>query len=376
MNADDARCGTVLRALRERALRLEFPLFALWELTQRCDLRCRHCYLRGKHEQDELSTAEARSLLAQMARLGVMFVMFTGGEPLLRRDFFELAGEARALGFAWKLLTSGTLVDEKTARRIAGLGPFGVSISLYGLEETHDRMTSVPGSFAGAVGAIERLSSLGVPVTAKTCLTPGGLGDLPALRELCSALGVTLSVGTVIHAAFDGTPPRDDLRLSEEDLARYHAAAGEDGQLASGSAPFRIAGGRLPTGRAPKGRGEHATGRPVCNAGRSLFAVSPRGDVRACLLLRRTCGNVREAPLRDIWTSQAMVEARELVGGMPAGCGGCEAADFCRFCPGLAEMETGSALSPPPSSCREARVRRRLWEAEACGEGAGRESTP
>ena len=357
MNAGDATNGPVLRALRERASRLEFPLYALWELTQRCDLRCHHCYLKGKPERDELSTAEARSLLAQMARLGVMFVIFTGGEPLLRADFFELAGEARALGFAWKLLTSGTLVDEEAARRIAGLRPFGVSISLYGLEETHDRMTSVPGSFAGAVGAIERLSSLGVPVTAKTCLTPGGLGDVPALRELCARMGVTLSVGTVIHAAFDGTPPRDDLRLSEEELARYHAAAGE-------------------AGRAPKRRREHATDRAVCNAGRSAFAVSPRGDVRACLLLRRARGNVREALLRDIWTSQAMVEARELVGGMPAGCGGCEAAGFCRFCPGLAELETGSALSPPPSACREARVRQGLWEADACGEDAGCEFAP
>ena len=335
------RARSVLEC-RRRAGDLRFPLHALWEVTQRCHLRCRHCYLAGEHEPEELGTSEGRDLLEQMARLGVMFLVITGGEPLLREDLFDLIDEALRLGFAWKLLTTGTLLDENRARRLAERDPMNVDISLHGLEETHDALSRVPGSFRAAARAMRMLVGLGVRVRAKMNLTPRGIEDLPAFRELCADMGVTLSIAAAMLPTFDGERVDGSLRVSDGELADYYASCD----------------------RAEAVRfGEH---RPfeedelLCNAGRSAFAVSPRGDVRACLSLRRVFGNVRERPLRDIWRSEAMAAASRLVAGERVACRACRDARFCYYCPGSAEAECGRALDRSPSACRDARVRHTL----------------
>ena len=340
-DTETARAHSVLEC-RRRAADLRFPLHALWEVTQRCHLRCRHCYLGGEHEPEELGTSEGKDLLGQMAGLGVMFLVITGGEPLLRGDLFDLVDEALGLGFAWKLLTTGTLVDEEQARRLAERHPMNVDISLHGLEGTHDALTRVPGSFRAATRAMKTLVGLGVRVRAKMNLTPRGLEDLPAFRELCAGMGVSLSIAAAMLPTFGGEQVDGSLRVSDGELAGYYASC-----YKSEAARF----------------GEHRSFEQdelLCNAGRSAFAVSPRGDVRACLSLRRVFGNVRERPLRDIWRSEAMVTASRLVAGEMVDCRACRDARFCYYCPGSAEAECGHALERSPSACRDARVRHAL----------------
>jgi len=340
-DANTVRAHSVLEC-RRRAADLRFPLHALWEVTQRCPLRCRHCYLGGEHEPAELDTSEGKDLLGQMAGLGVMFLVITGGEPLLREDLFDLVDEALRLGFAWKILTTGTLLDEKRAQRLADRHPMNVDISLHGLEETHDALTRVPGSFRAATRAMKMLVGLGVRVRAKMNLTPGGLEDLPALRELCADMGVSLSIAAAILPTFGGERVDGSLRVSDGELADYYASC------------YKSEAGRF---------GEHRLFEQdelLCNAGRSAFAVSPRGDVRACLSLRRIFGNVRERPLREIWRSEAMAAASRFVAGERPGCRACRDERFCYYCPGSAEAESGHALERSPSACRDARVRHSL----------------
>lgn len=339
-----AEPGPALRALRERALRRNLPLHALWEVTYSCPLRCRHCYLARDGEQEELTSAEAKELLVQMARLGVMFLALTGGEPLLRDDLFKIIDKARALGFTWRLLTTGTLLDARAERDLADRGPLGVEMSLHGLEQAHDSVTRVPGSFHSAVRAIERLVGLGVRVVVKMSLTPSGLNDLPALRQLCARLGARLNVSTIMLPDVEGSPVKMALRLSDEELAEYSVES-------ESVSPCEFGRHRLP------GKGE-----PLCGAGRSSFCISPCGDVRACAALRASHGNVRDRALREIWKSDSMAEFRRLTAGDRVQCRDCPDAEFCFFCPGQAERETGDPLGAPPSACREARVRRMLAE--------------
>lgn len=331
-----------------RASELCLPLHALWEVTHRCPLRCRHCYLSGKGEEEgeELSTAEARDLLRQMARLGVLFLVFTGGEPLFRDDLFEILDEACALGFAWQLFTSGTLMTPEGARQLAKRRPLEVHISLHGLEDTHERLTRVPGSFCRALGAIDLLTGLGVRVVAKMNVTPPGLQDLAALRELCSRRGVELRDYSRMFPDLEGKPVDEALCLSERELADYFLEC--ESMLPPSLRRLRPL----------------AEGEPLCSAGRSAFAVSPRGDVRACLAFRQVCGNIRETPLGEIWRAEAMVAVRQLTAGGRAACRDCPQADFCSYCPALAEAETGDPLGAPLSLCREARLRQSLAHAE------------
>lgn len=340
---ESAEPGQLLRAVRDRAARLNVPAFAVWEVTRRCPLRCRHCYLAGESGDGELDPAEAKALLEAMGRLGVLFITFTGGEPLLRDDFFDIVDEALALGFVWRLLTSAAPLDGERVRRIAGRAPVAVDISLHGLEETHDAMTRVRGSWRAAVDAIEGLTGLGVAVNAKMNLTPWGLKDLSALRDFCDGLGAGLQVATRMFPAYDGTPPAGDLVLTEDQLREY---------LAGHEEMKRSCFGR----HEPLGDDDG-----VCGAGRSSFSVSFNGDVRACLTLRGSFGNVRATPLRDIWRSAPMDAFRRTTAGSRSDCRDCGDAEFCSFCPGLAERETGNAMGAPPSACREARVRRDLY---------------
>jgi len=340
--------GPALLALRRRAARLAVPVFAVWEVTYRCPLRCRHCYLAGKRDEDELSAAEGKALLADMARLGVLFLSLTGGEPLLREDLFDIVDEALTLGFTWQLLTSGTLLDEERARRVAERTPLAVEVSLHGLEKTHEWITGVDGSFRAAVAALERLARLDLTVNVKMSLTPRGLKDLPGLRSLCRTLGANLKVSTMMFPDCEGRPTPEDLRLDDQLLAQYisESEIGPSDPLVQ-RAPLRDDG-------------------PLCGAGRSSFSVSPGGDVRPCLTLVEPCGNVRSAPLGDIWHSKAMAAFRRLTTSSRKGCLDCEHAEFCNFCPGLAEREAGDALLPPPSACREASVRHRLYLEDRC----------
>ncbi|MHC5056997.1 MAG: radical SAM protein [Planctomycetota bacterium] len=342
-----------LEALRLRAARLTIPASATWELTYRCPLDCRHCYLEGLRGEDELDTAEAKALLGAMARAGVLFLTLTGGEPLAREDFLEIAAETRRLGFAWRLYTAGTLVDDGLARALAELGPLAVDISLHGLEGTHDDLTRTPGSFRAAADAAERLADLGLTVNFKTNLTPRGLADLPELRALAERIGAGHKIATFLFPPHAGGRCEEGLVLSEDRFADYVAA----------SERLRPSG---------FGRGQRPCPEdPLCAAGRSVFAVSPGGDVRACLMLKEVCGNVRETDFAEIWRSEGMAALRRTTFEARRGCLDCDDAEFCFPCPGLAEKETGDLLAAPPTACREARLRHELARASGVEADAG-----
>lgn len=333
-----------LSSVRERAAERNIPLHALWEITQRCHQRCRHCYLAGGYEADELTTEEGKDLLRQMADLGTMFLILSGGEPLLRDDLFEIIDEARRLGFAWKLLTSGTLVGDEEAKALARRHPINVDVSLHGLEETHDALTRVPGSFRAALEAIDRMSGLGIRVVVKMVLTPRGLGDLAGLRRVLEGRCAAFRVAARMQPDLDGKPVAADLQMPDAMLAEY----------------YRDVYHRREYGAVYGRHGRLEAEEPLCNAGRSALAVSPGGDVRACIALREVCGNVRHAALGAIWWSAAMEEARGLVAGERRECRECLVDEYCFYCPGLAETETGCALGVSPAACREARIRKEL----------------
>jgi len=351
-----ARYRSVFNRLRDRTAILNFPLHGLWEITQRCNLHCQHCYLGGKWEKHELSTEEGKDLLKQMAHMGVMFLVITGGEPFLREDVAEIFEYAHSLGFAWKMLNNGTVIGDTEVRHIVKNQPLNVDISLHGLEKTHDMMTRVPGSFCKALTAVERLTNSGVRVIAKMNLTPEGLKDLPKLRGKLYKMHVPLNVATVILPDLDGNPKPDDLMVTDEQLASNYSYCE-----------------RLNEGGGTYGRHRRLKpGEVLCNAGRSSFTVSPSGDVRACLSLRDVCGNVRQTRLDAIWMSEGMAKVRMLIAGNRKDCEECEYAEYCSYCPGMAEVDDNGVLGPAPDACRNARIRKQLADHENIDPAIGR----
>lgn len=164
----------------------------IWNLTRRCNLKCRHCYTTSAdvHFPGELSHDQAMGVLADLHDFGIPALILSGGEPLSRFDFFQLAEEARRLGFRHlSLSTNGTRVAEHIDR-IAALGFDYVGISLDGIGEMNDWFRGVEGAFAEALAGVRACKARGVKVGLRFTITEDNAHMLPAMLDLCEAEGV------------------------------------------------------------------------------------------------------------------------------------------------------------------------------------------
>ena len=198
-----------LASLLARARRDRRLLSVLCELTHRCNLRCRHCFLAVAAPDDaplacqELDTGAALAVVDELAALGVLYVTFSGGEPLVRADFFDLAAHVRRRRLALRVYTNGTLLTAPAAARLAALHPLAVEISVYAAEPaTHDAITGVPGSSAATMVALRRLHALGVRTVCKTPLMAVNAGQVAALATLAEEVGARFQPDTVLTRAW------------------------------------------------------------------------------------------------------------------------------------------------------------------------------
>src|SRR5512136_1927248 len=161
--------GTLLQVLSAKAQAGNIPLHAMLELTNGCNLRCRHCYVGVQPRRGELRLDEFKAVLDQLAEAGSLFLTFSGGEPLTREDFFQIAAYARQKEFSFTLFSNGTLITPRVADRLRELCPERVEISLLGGKAaTHDGITQVPGSFERALRGVRLLVERGIKVQLKT----------------------------------------------------------------------------------------------------------------------------------------------------------------------------------------------------------------
>ncbi len=169
-----------------------FGPVVVYNCTSRCNLRCLHCYSSSKSGQrgDELSTAEAKKLMSQLAEADCPVVLFSGGEPLLRDDLFELLAEARRLGLRTAISTNGTLIDSATARQLAGVGVSYVGISIDGDEKFHDKFRASKGSFKSAVAGIENCKKAGLKTGLRFTITKANAEQVPVVFDIAASAGV------------------------------------------------------------------------------------------------------------------------------------------------------------------------------------------
>ncbi len=177
---------------RVRQISVPPPQSVFWELTWRCNLRCVHCVVSaGERDGREPTTQELKGIAWQLARSGVQSVAFSGGEPLYRPDFFEIAEHVAALGMSAQIATNGQLVDAEAAARLRRLN-ISAQITLNGASAgVHDAFTGVRGSWDKSVRAIRLLVQAGVPITVATVATKISAPDVLAIVDQAAALGVT-----------------------------------------------------------------------------------------------------------------------------------------------------------------------------------------
>ncbi|MCJ7729522.1 MAG: radical SAM protein [Sedimentisphaerales bacterium] len=163
----------------------------VYNCTSKCNLKCLHCYSSSQTNQrdDELDTTQAKKLLTQLAEVNCPVVLFSGGEPLLREDLFELLVEAKRLDLRTVISTNGTLIDSAAADRLAKAGVSYAGISIDGDEESHDKFRASKGSFKAAVRGIENCQKAGIKTGLRFTITKSNAGQIPFVFALAASTG-------------------------------------------------------------------------------------------------------------------------------------------------------------------------------------------
>ena len=326
----------------------QHQLFSVhWELTYRCNLRCTHCYVVKPGDPGfrapgpELSAEECKDIIDQLAAENVLNITFSGGEALIRLDFFEIARHARRQRFAVRLLTNGTLVTPPVADELAALNPVRVEMSVYGARaETHDGITQVPGSFERTMRAFRLLGERGVNTAVKTPLIKENIGQFNEIRAMAEELGAIFRYDITITPKDDGCRSPLQHRLSDEDLlGLFHQEVDPEKWKPSSLKAD-----------------DH-----ICNSGLNIITIDPYGEVFPCVQVRMPAGNLRQQSLRTVWRESLVLRRmREITQASFPVCSTCELREFCVRCPGLALVEDGDLFGPSSVACREARLRRQV----------------
>ena len=158
----------------------------VWNVTRRCNLRCIHCYSQSRDIEytNELTTEQGRELIDGLAHFGVPVLLFSGGEPLLRKDLPELASYAISKGMRAVISTNGTLIDREMAKRLKEIGLSYVGVSLDGMQETNDRFRGVKGSFDAALEGMRNCKRENIKVGLRFTINKKNVADIPAIFRL------------------------------------------------------------------------------------------------------------------------------------------------------------------------------------------------
>ncbi|HEY4670006.1 MAG TPA: radical SAM protein [Tepidiformaceae bacterium] len=341
----------------------------VWNMTRQCNLFCMHCYATASKNPmpGELTTDEGYRLIDQLADFEVPSILFSGGEPLMRQDLFELADYARQVGLRTVLSTNGTLIDGETAARIKETGFSYVGISLDGLEGTHDKVRGKKGAFQSSIEAIRHLRASGVRTGLRYTVHAKNLADLPAVLDLLESEGIDRCC--FYHLAYSGRGER----ISSFDLAPEETRAALDFVFDRAEELHRRGIERefltvdnhadsaylyLRVKERQPERAEEVLKLLRRNGGNqsgvAIASVHPTGTVHADQFSwSYSFGNVRERSFGEIWTDVSDPRMRVLKdrqGSLPERCQGCRWLDICNGnLRARAEYATGDFLGPDPA---------------------------
>ena len=331
-------------ALRDRFEQgLDAPICLTWELTYACNLACTHCLSSsGRRDPRELTTFEAKALIEEIAEMKVFYINIGGGEPMIRRDFFELVEHAVDRRIGVKFSTNGTRIDAATARRLAGIDYLDIQVSIDGaLAETSDRVRG-SGSYAAALRAMGHLADAGFgPFKISVVMTRDSVDELDELDALAARFGAQLRV-TRLRPSGRGADVWEQLHPTAEQNRRlYHWLLARPNVL-TGDSFFHLSA-----------LGDPLEGLNLCGAGRVVCLIDPIGDVYACPFVIHDeflAGNVRDAGFAAVWRASERFASLRAPGAEGA-CHSCGSYDACRGGCMAAKFFTGLEMSDPDPEC-------------------------
>ena len=300
-----------------------------WMTTNRCNLKCEHCYQDAAEcDSRELTKAEGKAMIEQIARAGFKIMIFSGGEPLMRDDIFELVAHAAAQGLRPVFGSNGTLITDEVARKLKEAGACSMGISIDSLDAAkHDAFRGVAGAHADTLAGIEACKRAGLDFQIHTTVVDWNRD------EVCDITDFAQSIGAVNHSIFFLIPvgrgkyiEETSLKVLEneallQDIMRKAAEVDIDVKPTCAPQFTRVADQLgIPT-RYTRG----------CLAGLTYCVVGSEGIVRPCAYMTEDAGDVREQPFDEIWATSPVFERlrTQAYGG---NCGECDHKEHCGGC--------------------------------------------
>jgi radical SAM protein with 4Fe4S-binding SPASM domain len=338
------------------------PYLVSYAITRKCNLKCKHCYSDALDAAapDELSTSEAKKLLDTIADWGIHLLIFDGGEPLCRDDFFEIAKYASEKRMRMVVGSNGTLIDFEMARRIKEVGVQCVQISIDGAKpETHDSFRGEDGSFHRAMHGVEACKRAGLPFQFGMVIRKQSLPEVPSMLDLAVSSGANAAEFfdlVQVPRVRSDCPGEVLSNMERKNVMEWLVEAQIDCPIVIRTPGCPMYALILKQKNVqPKHFPAHLLRRiPYydrgCAAGmpNGYITILPNGDVIPCMLLQTKIGNTREESVVRIWEESptlAKLRSRQLLEGE---CNECRYRDACAGCRGRAYEETGNILASDP----------------------------
>lgn len=341
----------------------------VWNVTRQCNLKCIHCYAHAKSRpvDDELSTADGIKLIDDLAQFQVPVILFSGGEPLMRKDLSELAGYAVKKGMRAVISTNGTLITEQTAKILKEVGLSYVGISLDGMEEINDRFRGIKGAFKQAMEGIRNCMDAGIKVGLRFTVNKYNFDEIPKIFNLLEEMEIPrVCFYHLVYAGRGSKLVEEDLSHSQTrsavdtiiDLTQKLFDKGIQKEVLTvdnhSDGPYIYL--RL-LKENPKRAGEVLELLKMNegnNSGRGIGCVSWNGDVHADQFWRHySFGNIKEKPFSQIWTDPSdplLKQLKEKKNHVKGRCATCRWLDICAGNFRVrAEAITGDVWAPDPA---------------------------
>lgn len=346
--------------------RFTAPLFVVWNITQACNLTCKHCYQDARHKPlpDELTTAEKLDLLDQLALEYVPFVAFSGGEPLVACDIWQVFEHCRKRGIHVTVATNGTLLTPATCARLKESGVKYIEVSIDSVNpEEHDEFRGLRGAWGRSVQGIRNSVAAGIKTGMAMCFTRQTVGFAD------EAINLAIDLGCKTFAHFNFIPVGRGMEIRDQDLTpgqrellmrklQRHLGEGKIGvistapQFGRSCIVYGSQDGVFATGHAGKGEGKKTLvlSRYIggCGAGRCYCSVQPNGDVTPCVYIpSKHVGSIRRQRFVEIWNNP-LFDILADRNDRSDHCGVCDYRHYCGGCRARAFSYTGDIQAGDP----------------------------
>lgn len=288
--------------------KLSAPLSVIWEITSACNLRCKHCLSdSGKPHPKELNTEKAKRLIDTLEKMKVFNIDFSGGEPLIRPDIFELLEYASQKKMCISLLTNGSLITKEIIDRLKNTNIFYLQLSIDGIERTHDDFRGIKGSYNRTIRAIKLLRDADFGVVISSAVTKQNIDEIPKIIDMATDLGVSSYKTTLFMPSGRGKKNIDELLLTQQDVKKFNFMMIEKKKEIGNKIDISIETDypwlvESTSRKYSKSLEAVDSSKIGCWAGNSGFYITSEGNITPCPFLRNlVAGDAIKENVKEIW---------------------------------------------------------------------------